>query len=80
MTNDTDNKELIVQRILTAVVAEAKRIVAEGVATPEDVDTAMRFGALFKKPPFEYEKEVGTDAMRARLDAFAAAHGEQFRV
>lgn len=75
-----ENRELIVNRVLAAVAAEAKRIVAEGVATPEDVDTAMRFGALFKKPPFEYEKALGEDVLNARLEDFARDFGPQFIV
>lgn len=74
-----DAPEEIVPRILTAVVAEAKRLAAEGVASPDDVDNAMRFGALFKKPPFAYEAEVGANAMKLRLDDYAARFGKHFK-
>ena len=73
-----DNRELVVSRILTAVVAEARRMAAEGVATREDIDKAMINGALFKKPPFAYTEEVGAAAMDARLKEFAAKYGKQF--
>lgn len=75
-----DNRELAVARVLTAVVAEARRVAAEGVAAPEDIDNAMRYGALFKKPPFAYTEEVGADAMNARLREFAEKYGKQFEV
>ncbi len=75
-----DNRELAVSRILTAVVAEARRMAAEGVASPEDIDTAMQNGALFKKPPFAYTQEIGEDAMNARLKEYAEKFGQQFAV
>lgn len=77
---DATRLELVVSRVLTAVVAEAKRAEAEGVAAPADIDAAMHHGALFKKPPFEYEREVGADAMRGRLEEYAGKFGEQFRI
>jgi 3-hydroxybutyryl-CoA dehydrogenase len=40
-------------RILTAVDAEARDVVAQGVASPEDVDLAMRAGAGHPAGPFE---------------------------
>lgn len=61
-----------VERVLAAIAAEAKRIAAEGVASPADIDTAMRFGALFRKPPFEYIKEIGEEEFEKR----AAAAGQ----
>lgn len=40
-------------RILTAVDAEARQAVADGVATPADIDLAMRAGAGHPVGPFE---------------------------
>lgn len=70
----------VVERIMTMVAAEAKRIVAEGVATAEDIDTAMRFGALFKKPPFEYIEEVGPAEFKKRLAEYQEKFGDRFKV
>lgn len=56
---DEETKKLIVARVLGGVVDEAKRMATEGVAGEDDIDRAMRFGALFKKPPFEYAREAG---------------------
>lgn len=72
--------EAVVERILTAVAAEAKRLVAEGVATVEDVDTAMRFGALFKKTPFAYIEEVGEAEFEKRLADFQEKYGDRFKI
>lgn len=73
-----ENRELAVSRILTAVVAEARRLVAEGVATAEDIDAAMTNGALFKKPPFAYTREIGEEEMDKRLAEYAAKYGPRF--
>ncbi len=75
---DDDIKRIIVSRVLGAVVAEARRLVSEGVAGAEDVDTAMKFGALFKKPPFKYTLEVGAAEMDARLAEYALKYGGVF--
>ncbi|HOY61753.1 MAG TPA: 3-hydroxyacyl-CoA dehydrogenase family protein [bacterium] len=75
-----ENRELVLNRIFAAVVAEAERAAAEGVASPQEIDDAMRMGALFKKTPFAYTAEVGEETMRARLDEFAAKYGDRFKV
>jgi 3-hydroxyacyl-CoA dehydrogenase len=77
-TGSVDNRELIVARVLTAVVAEAKRMAGEGVASAADVDLAMRNGALFKNPPFAYIQETGEEIMNARLVEFADKYGGMF--
>lgn len=69
---------LVVSRVLSVVVAEARRVLKEGVAAAEDIDTAMTYGALFKKPPFKYTEEIGQAAMDAALADFAARYGGQF--
>ena len=43
----------IANRIFAAVVQEAQKIVDEGVAKPEDVDTAMKGGFNWPAGPFE---------------------------
>jgi len=43
----------IANRIFAAVGAEARKIVEEGIATPEDVDTAMKGGFNWPAGPFE---------------------------
>jgi 3-hydroxybutyryl-CoA dehydrogenase len=43
----------IVDRIRAAIVAEAHRAADEGVATPADIDLALRLGAAHPEGPFE---------------------------
>ncbi|MCW4050628.1 MAG: 3-hydroxyacyl-CoA dehydrogenase NAD-binding domain-containing protein [Candidatus Bathyarchaeota archaeon] len=45
-----------VKLLLEPFVAEAEKVVAEGIASEEDVDTAMKLGANIPKGPFEMKK------------------------
>lgn len=51
----------IVSRILIAMRNEAVDLLAEGVASKEDVDTAMKLGAGFPMGPFELIDLIGVD-------------------
>lgn len=51
----------IVSRLQLLVRNEAVRMVSEGVATPEDIDTAMRLGAGWPLGPLELIDLVGVD-------------------
>jgi 3-hydroxyacyl-CoA dehydrogenase len=75
-----ENRELVLNRIFAAVVAEAERAAAEGIASPQEIDDAMRMGALFKRTPFAYKEDVGAETMRARLADFAERYGDRFKV
>jgi len=75
---DDESRDLVVRRILTSVVAEARRLVAEGVAAEEDIDIAMRHGALLKKPPFSYTREIGKENMDGLLEKFENDYGPRF--
>ncbi len=51
----------IVSRILIAMRNEAADVYAEGVASFEDIDTAMKLGAGFPMGPFELMDLIGVD-------------------
>lgn len=54
----------LANRILQAVIREATNIVAMGLATPEDVDTAIKMGMAMRFPvwgPLEHIDAVGLD-------------------
>ena len=55
----------LVNRIFFATAIEAMRCYAEGVGTPEDIDTGMRLGYGWKTGPFEVFDLVGLDIMAA---------------
>jgi 3-hydroxybutyryl-CoA dehydrogenase len=59
----------IAERITIAIVNEAYRALGEEVATPADIDLAMRLGAGHPAGPFERASALGgTDGILAALD------------
>jgi 3-hydroxybutyryl-CoA dehydrogenase len=69
----------IVERITLAIVAEAIRAAADGVAPESDVDRALRLGAAHPIGPFErVERLGGREAVRRRLADLHAEHGVRF--
>jgi 3-hydroxybutyryl-CoA dehydrogenase len=49
------------RRILDAIAAEARRAAEEGVATPPEIDLALRLGAGHPAGPFERKAAAGDD-------------------
>lgn len=58
----------VVTRTMLPFLNEAMHIVMEGVATPDDVDTALRLGYEFKMGPLEYADRVGLDKVLGWMD------------
>ncbi|MFX1561781.1 MAG: 3-hydroxyacyl-CoA dehydrogenase family protein, partial [Promethearchaeota archaeon] len=56
-----DSPGFIVNRILIPVLLEAVKILQEGLATREDIDTAMTLGANFPAGPLQLADFVGLD-------------------
>jgi enoyl-CoA hydratase/3-hydroxyacyl-CoA dehydrogenase len=54
-------------RILAPVINEAARLVEWHVASPEEIDLAMRLGTAFPKGPLRLADEYGLDAVLAAL-------------
>ena len=52
-------EEQIAARLLATIVNEAASAVADGVATPEAIDTAMRLGANYPSGPLEWGERIG---------------------
>jgi 3-hydroxybutyryl-CoA dehydrogenase len=65
--------EAVQARILAAIVNEAASAVADGVATPEAVDTAMRLGTNYPSGPLEWGERIGLVHVVGTLDALHAA-------
>ena len=53
------SEEQIAARILATIVNEAASAVADGVAAPEAIDTAMRLGANYPSGPLEWGERIG---------------------
>ena len=60
-------------RILAAIVNEAASAVAEGVATPDGIDTAMRLGTNWPEGPLAWGERIGLASVLHTLDALHAA-------
>jgi 3-hydroxybutyryl-CoA dehydrogenase len=69
---DPLSAELIEARVLATIVNEAASAVAEGVAAPEAIDTAMRLGTNYPSGPLEWGERIGLDHVIHTLDALHA--------
>ena len=58
----------VVNRILIPMINEAVTIVQEGVASPADVDTAMKLGANHPMGPLALGDLIGLDVCLAIMD------------
>jgi 3-hydroxybutyryl-CoA dehydrogenase len=56
-----DTPGFIVNRIMIAQFLEAIRIVEEGIATPEDIDTGVKLGLNYPMGPFELMDFTGVE-------------------
>jgi 3-hydroxybutyryl-CoA dehydrogenase len=63
---------LIGERVLATIVNEAASAVAEGIAAPESIDTAMRLGANYPAGPLEWGERIGLAQVVRLLDALHA--------
>jgi len=74
----------IVERLELAVINEAYRAVADGMAAPPAIDRAMRAGAGFPRGPFELVDRLGLRAIIGRLRALHEetrdTSGDQYQV
>jgi 3-hydroxybutyryl-CoA dehydrogenase len=74
---DGDAPGLVLGRILCQIVNEAGFAVREGVASADDVDTAMRLGFNWPRGPFEWSAAIGPARVVGCLDALHAELGEE---
>ena len=73
-----DARGFVTSRALAAHVLECFRIAEEGIATPKDIDTAIRLGLNYPMGPFELADYVGLDVLAAAARGLAEAHGPRF--
>jgi 3-hydroxybutyryl-CoA dehydrogenase len=75
------DEQQIAARILAAIVNEAASAVAEGVASPDAIDTAMRLGTGYPSGPLEWGERIGLSHVVHTLDALHAAEPDgRYRV
>jgi 3-hydroxybutyryl-CoA dehydrogenase len=75
---DDDADALIVERIVLAIVNEAYRAAGDGVATPSDIDLALRLGASHPSGPFERAATIGGPTAVLAALAQLASGGPRF--
>lgn len=68
-----------VNRVLHVFLIEAVRLVEEGVATPEDIDTACRLGLGHPIGPFELMDATTSSLCLQAQEIMQEAYGERFR-
>ena len=67
------SEQQVAARVLATIVNEAASAVAEGVGTPEAIDTAMRLGTNYPSGPLEWGERIGLDHVIHTMDALHAS-------
>jgi len=60
---------------ICSIINEALYAFAEGVASKDDIETAMQLGTNYPKGPFAWAAEIGADRVASILDDVARAKG-----
>ncbi|HET9096587.1 MAG TPA: 3-hydroxyacyl-CoA dehydrogenase NAD-binding domain-containing protein [Candidatus Baltobacteraceae bacterium] len=68
---------LFLGRTIGSIVNEAVYVVQDEIASPEDVDLAMRLGTNYPRGPIEWGQEIGGDRIRRILQRLAAQDGAE---
>ncbi|WP_123040757.1 3-hydroxyacyl-CoA dehydrogenase family protein [Cohnella candidum] len=66
----------VTTRLICLLINEALHLMEEGVASPEDIDTAMRIGYQFERGPLEMADRFGLDSVLAALERMFREYGE----
>lgn len=74
-----DSPGFITSRAYAILRLECLRMLEEGLASPEDIDTAMRLGFNFPMGPLELGDFNGLDTYLHAIESLAQVHGDRFR-
>lgn len=66
----------VTSRLICLLINEALHVMQEGVASPEDIDTAMRIGYSFHYGPLEMADRFGLDSVLAALERMFREFGD----
>jgi 3-hydroxybutyryl-CoA dehydrogenase len=66
----------VTTRLICLFINEALHVLEEGVASAEDIDSAMRIGYSFQHGPLEMADRFGLDAVLAALERMFREYGE----
>ncbi|MPZ14523.1 MAG: 3-hydroxybutyryl-CoA dehydrogenase [Chloroflexi bacterium] len=71
-----DGAGLIAARVVALIANEAAQALMEGIATADDIDTAVRLGANYPHGPLEWADLVGLDLLYAIIKGMQEEFGE----
>ena len=71
-----ENPGFVVNRLLIPMINEAVGLYAEGIASPEDIDTAMKLGANHPMGPLALGDLIGLDVCLAVMETLYAETGD----
>lgn len=71
-----DTPGLVLLRTMAMLINEAAEAVQVGVATPEDIDRAMRLGVNMPEGPFSLAASIGFGRVLSTLDALHTVYGD----
>lgn len=66
----------VTTRLICLFINEAMHVLEEGVASVNDIDSAMRIGYSFQHGPFEMADRFGLDSVLAALERMFREYGE----
>lgn len=72
-----DRVGLVQMRILATLINEAAFALMEGVASPEDIDNAMKLGVNYPKGLLEWADEIGISVITVILDGLYREYGQE---
>jgi 3-hydroxybutyryl-CoA dehydrogenase len=76
-----DRIGMVLPRILCRIINEAAFAITEDIASPQDIDTALKLGVNFPFGPFEWAEQIGLKQIYAVLTALHAdVQEERYRV
>ena len=71
-----DAPGLVFPRILSLIINEAARGLDEGIATPEEIDIALRLGTNYPQGPLRWADEIGLDEVLAVIEGLHDETGD----
>jgi len=74
-----DRQGFVTTRAVAALLLEGVRMLEEGVAGAEDIDTAVKLGLNHPMGPLELSDYIGLDTMLLIAESLTEALGERFR-
>jgi len=74
-----DSPGFITSRAYAILRLECVKMLEEGIATAEDIDTALKLGFNFPMGPLELGDMNGVDTYVHAIEGLAEAHGDRFR-